>query len=804
MRLTLNWLKDHVDTDGMTPEELAHRLTMAGLEVEALEPLGRGLEEVTAARVLGVAPHPDADRLTVCTVDAGQGEVEVVCGAPNVHEGMITAYAAPGTRLPNGVAVKAARIRGRVSEGILLAEDEMGLTDDHSGIVALPADAGPGTPLNRVMPVEDWALEIGLTPNRPDCTSVMGVAREVAAFTGRSLRRPEIPLGPEGRGTAAEHAAVDVEDPEGCPRYSAGIVWKVRPAPSPFWMRYRLHASGVRSINNVVDVTNYVLLECGQPLHAFDYHRLHEHRIVVRRAEEGEAFTTLDGQERRLTGADLMICDGRGSVALAGVMGGLNSEIQEDTRDVLIESACFDPLTIRRTSKRLGLQTEASYRFERGIDIEGTVWALRRAMQLLEELAGGTVEPGVIDVYPRPWRPREIELRVDKTNAFLGTDLDARAMAGYLSALEMDVHSVDEQRLRVIPPPGRVDLEREVDLMEEVARMEGYDRIPVTQPAVRPEDEPAPPEVGLGERIREVVTGFGFSEAITFSFVSEDAPDLLGAPEDSPLRRAVKLVKPLTQDQAVMRTSLLPGLLQVAQSNQAHGERDLKLFEWGKVFLPSEGGELPQERLALAAVATGAWTLKSVHQDARPTDFFDVKGVLEGLLEEMGVTDLRFERNGTPPGYHPERTARVLLAGTPGGWVGQASAEVVERFELGPEPTFLLELDVPVLREAMPAEKTFEPYARFPAVLRDLSVVVDAGVESERVRSIITAEPLVESVDLFDLYRGDRIAPSETALTFRICFRSPKRTLKGREINAVHEKIVRTIEERLGGRLREG
>ncbi len=803
MRLTLNWLKDYVDVDGMTPEALAHLLTMAGLEVEALEPLGRGLEDVVTGRVISVEKHPNADRLTVCKVDGGRGEVEVVCGAPNVRGGMMTAYAPPGTRLPNGPAVKAAKIRGRASQGILLAEDEMGLTDDHSGIMELPGTLNPGVPLNRVMPLEDWALEIGLTPNRPDCTSVMGVAREVAALTGQSLHRPAIPV-PEERPTIAEHTDVVVEDPAGCPRYSAGIVWKVTLGPSPFWMRHRLHASGVRSINNVVDVTNYVLLECGQPLHAFDYQRLGEHRIVVRRAGEGEIFTTLDGQERRLTAGDLMICDGRGSVALAGVMGGLNSEIQEDTRDVLVESACFDPLTIRRTSKRLGLLTEASYRFERGIDIEGTVWALGRAMHLLAELAGGTIEPGVIDVYPKPWEPREIVLRVDKANSFLGTDLDIGTMAGYLSRLEMDVHQEDGHRLRVMPPPCRVDLEREVDLMEEVARMEGYDRIPVTQPAVRPEEEPAPAEVALGERIREIMAGAGFSEAINFSFVSEEAPDMLGAPSHSRLRNAVRLLKPLTQEQSVMRTTLLPGLLQAAQSNKAHGEADLKLFEWGKVFLPDEEGELPHERLTLAAVLTGVWVHRTIHQESRAADFYDAKGVLEVLLEALGLTEPCFERSDVPPpGYHPERTARVLPAGTPGGWVGEAAPEAVERFELGPERVFLMELDIPVLQDAMPATKTFEPYARFPAVLRDLSVVVKAGVESERVRSIIAEEKLVESAELFDLYRGDQIAPSEKALTFRICFRSPKRTLKGREVNALHEKIVRKIREQVGGRLRD-
>jgi len=802
MRLTLNWLKDYVDID-MPPEELSHLLTMAGLEVEALEPLGSGLDGVTAVRLVSVEKHPDADRLTLCRVDTGEGEAVVVCGAPNVREGMMTAYAPPGTRLPSGLSVKAAKIRGQVSQGVLLAEDEMGLTDDHTGIMELPGDTAPGTPVERVLPLKDWALEIGLTPNRPDCASVMGVAREVAAITGKTLHRPDPGSSDSRPSTIRERAGVTLEDPRGCPRYSAGLVRGASIGPSPFWMRYRLHSSGVRSINNVVDVTNYVLLECGQPLHAFDFHRLREHRIVVRRAGEGEAFTTLDGQERTLTGEDLMICDGEGSVALAGVMGGLNSEIEADTRDVLVESACFDPTTIRRTSKRLGLLTEASYRFERGVDMEGTVWALRRSMGLLVELAHGEMEPGIIDEYPIPYEPREIELRVDRTNAFLGTSLSATDMAGFLSSLEMEVHREGEDRLRVIPPSCRVDLEREVDLMEEVARMEGYDHIPVTQPAIRPEDESDPPEVALGERVREIMAGFGFSEVITYSFISDEAPDLLGAPPESALRDVVTLLKPLTQEQAVMRTTLLPGLLQAARTNLAHDEPDLRLIEWGKVFLPDPGAELPHERLCLAAFMTGAWEPRTLHQPGRAVDFYDVKGVCEALLHDLGAGEAAFERTDVPPGYHPENSARILLGGVPAGCVGQVADEVAERAEIGAGPAFFMEVDIPALQAVLPEQRTFRAYARFPAVLRDLSVVVDAGTESERVREIISEKALVESVDLFDLYHGDQIAPDEKALTFRIRYRSSERTLKGREVNALHDKIVREIGEKTGGRLRD-
>lgn len=802
MRLTLSWLRDYVPID-LRPEELADLLTMTGLEVEVLEPVGHGLEDVVVARVLSVETHPDADRLFLCRVDSGEGEVSVVCGAPNVREGMCTAYAPPGVRLPNGLHVKKAKIRGQESRGVLLAEDEMGLTDDHTGVMELPSHLEPGQPVDTALSLADWALEIGLTPNRPDCTSVIGVAREVAARTGKTLRKPGLGGLEASEPGLQEHASVIIEDEEGCPRYTAGLVWGVKIGPSPFWMRYRLYASGVRSISNVVDVTNYVMLEVGQPLHAFDYHRVRDHRIVVRRAEPGERFTTLDGQERVLTDEDLMICDGQGSVGLAGVMGGLNSEISDDTRDVLVESANFDPIRIRRTSKRLGLLTEASYRFERGVDIEGADWALRRSMQLLAELAGGTPESRIIDAYPRPYRPRKIPLRVDRTNTFLGTSLNAETMGRYLEALEMEVNPQEGNRLEVFPPPCRVDLEREVDLMEEVARMEGYDRIPLTIPAIRPEDDPDPAEVGLAAHVRGAMAGFGFTEIITYSFISEDAPDILGAPKDSPLWSAVPLLKPLTQDQSVMRTTMLPGLLQAAQTNRAYGERDLRLFEWGKVFFRDEQAELPREQLGLAGILTGAWIPPGLHEKGRAADFYDAKGVLEALLEDLGVSSVVFERGEVRPGYNPKSSARVRLGDQVAGCVGEIDPEVRKAYEIQPEKAFLFELDIPSLMDAMPREKEYIPYARYPAVFRDLSVVVDQGIESARVREIIARERLVESVDLFDLYRGDQIGPSEKALTFRICYRSQERTLDGQEVNALHDRIVRKIGEQVGGRLRE-
>jgi phenylalanyl-tRNA synthetase beta chain len=803
MRVSLNWLKDYVNIS-LSVDDLADLLTMSGLEVEAKEPLGRLLEEVVAARVLSVRAHPKADTLWLCDVEAGRGAVQVVCGAPNLRVGMMTPMALPGTKLPEGVEVKESRIRGEASVGMLLAEDEMGLTEDHTGVMTLPESLSPGTPVAQALALEDWALEIGLTPNRPDCACVIGIAREIAALTKGKLRKPEIRFRESDR-RIETLTSVTLDDPEGCPRYAAGMVCGFELKPSPFWMRHRLHVSGIRGISNVVDVTNYVLLEMGQPLHAFDYDRLKENRIVVRKAGEGEMFTTLDGKTHPMNKDNLMICDGQRPVALAGVMGGLNSEIFSESKNVLIESAFFDPITIRRSSKRLGLSTEASYRFERGVDIDGAVPALRRAMMLISELAGGEVIQGIIDNYPAPRRPREIDLRVDKTNRFLGTGLSRETMGSYLQALELEVHPLGENVLRVKVPCCRVDLTRDWDLMEEVARMEGYDNIAVTNPPIRPSDEKEAPEVTTGDRVREIMVGLGFSEVISFSFIAPESADFLGAEKDSALRCFVPLLNPLTVDQSVMRTSLMPGLLSAVKTNLSYGEKDLKLFEWGRIFIRQGTEELPRERLALSGVVMGSANPKDWYREERAADFYDAKGVVEALLKALGSRALVFERGDIPPWYLKEAASLIRLADQRLGTVGELAPEVLKRFDVDAPRVFAFEIDGTVLIEKVSGDRTFEPLAKFPAVYRDLSLVAKKSVECERIQAIILLEgkELVESVALFDLFEGGKIGPSEKALAFRICYRSRESTLDGKDINKLHETIVERIGKETGARLRE-
>ena len=803
MKTNLHWLKELVHIE-MKAQELANALTMAGLEVEALESLDFNFDKIVVGLINEVRPHPDADRLFVCDVDAGGRSVQVVCGAPNTRAGLKAPLALPGAVLADGTEVREGKIRGVLSAGILLAEDELGLTDDHTGIMELDEDWEPGVELSALMPQGDWVMEIGITPNRPDCASVLGIAREIAAITGGDLRLPQYDL--EEKGPPIESLArIQLTDPEGCPRYAARIIQDVRLGPSPFWMRYRLHLGGIRSINNVVDVTNYVLLELGQPLHAFDYDRLRGHMIEVKRAFSGQRFTTLDGQTRELTDEVLLICDAERPVALAGIMGGLNSEIFEGTRHVLLESAFFDPITIRRGAKHLGLTTEASYRFERGTDIGGVVYAADRAAYLIQKVAGGKIAKGVLDEYPNKRPQPTIKLRVRETNNVLGTNLTTAQVEKCLKALKMEVKQEGENELLVIPPTYRVDIHREIDLVEEVARISGYQDIPVRTPSIRASEESRYWELDMSSRVRWVMTSMGYTEVITYSFISPRLVENLGAASDHRLMNFVQLLNPLTVDQSVMRTCLFPGLLMAAKQNLFYGEKGLKLFEWGKIFLDRGKDQQPEERYHVAGLLTGPIIPKRWHSPERRADFYDIKGAVEALLENLGATGILFKRPAQFPGLNNEGSADIVVHEEVIGHVGQLNKDVVEAYDLGKGDFFLFEIDAETLRSKIPTEKRFTPFARFPAVYRDISIIVAKDVESLTIEQIIKREggALVESVDIFDVYEGKGIASNEKAVGFRVCYRSADRTLDGEEVNRLHQNIIDKIREQTGGRLRE-
>ncbi len=804
MRVSLNWLKEYVDID-LAPAALCDALTMAGLEVEGLEPVADGLGHVVAARIVRVEPHPDADRLFLCHVDTGSETSQVVCGAQNLRVGDMAPLALPGARLPIGTTVKESAIRGQASRGMLLAEDEMGLTDDHTGIMVLPGEVSAGREVAAVLSLPDWVLDIGITPNRADCACVIGIAREIAAITGSQLKLPAIAVNEDGPPTETL-TSVTIEDPDGCPRYTAGLLQGIELRPSPFWMRYRLFQSGVRSINNIVDVSNYVMLEMGQPLHAFDYNRLQENRIVVRKASDGDRFTTLDGQTRELNGETLMICDGKRFVGLAGIMGGLNSEIFEGTTNVLVESAFFDAVTIRRSARRLGLSTEASYRFERGIDIERVPWALKRSLSLMQQLGGGTLASGILDNYPRPYTAPEIPFRPEKANALLGIDLSRETMIRYFQSLDMAVKEDEDGKIRVVPQSFRLDIRREVDLIEEVARLHGYDSIPVSSPAVRLSDEKDAPALLLRDRMRSLASSFGFTEVITYSFVSPEALQAAGSPGGYHEDQVVRIMNPLTNDQSVLRTSLVPGLLTTLKMNISHGERTLKLFEWGKIFFNRGEGIQPHERIWLAGIMTGPYRAKAWYCAEREVDYFDAKGALEGLLENVGVRNPSFQRGAQSPPYDPGFSSAVFASDVLLGNVGQVSPVVMKAFDLEDEEAFLFDLDIQALLGVLPRAKRFQPFARYPAVYRDISMIVSRKEESGSILRLIREEGknLVESVQIFDSYEGKNMDRNEKALGFRVCYRSTEGTLDGTTVNELHEAIIARIRRDTGGRLREG
>ncbi len=801
MRVSLNWLKEFVDID-QTPGELAEILTMAGLEVEGLEQRAQNLDDFKVSKILDINPHPRADRLSICQLDVGKETVSVVCGATNINKGDFVPLALPGTSLPNGMAIKVSKIRGELSQGMLLAEDEMGLTDDHTGIMILPDDLTPGQPLTEAMDLEDWILEVTLTPNRIDCASILGIARELGALIRKKITIPEVHF--EESDIAIEDLAeVTVLDNNGCPRYTAGLVDKVKIGPSPFWIRYRLHVSGIRSINNVVDITNYVLMEFGQPLHAFDYHRLGDRKIVVKRAENNQIFTTLDEQTRDLDDQTLMICDGKREIAIAGIMGGLNSEITESSTTVLIESAYFNPTMIRRSSKMLSLSTEASYRFERGIDIEGVDLALKRSLGLIKQLAGGNIAKGIIDCYPKTWSSPKITLRADRANNILGTNVDVKIMANHLSSLSMAVKIVDQNRIVVSSPSFRVDITREADLIEEIARLIGYNNIPVTLPAIRPTEEDIT-EFVLRDRIKNMMVGMGFTEIITYSFISPKSADILGAEQNSNLRSFVKLLNPLTQDQSVMRTSLIPGLLSTVRLNSLRGQNDLRIFEWGKIYIKGEE-ELPQEKQVLAALITGMGSTQEWYQERREADFFDIKGVAENILKELSIENTEYKGNNPREGFNPYEYARIYSNESEIGTIGEVSKDVMDGYELE-KKAYVFEIYIETLLPLISWVKKFTPLAKFPLVRRDISIILNRSIESAMLINIVKeiGKGLVESVNIFDIYQGKQIIPQEKALALGVNYRSKERTLTDDEVNKLHEEVIEEICRQTGGRLREG
>ena len=794
MKVSLNWLKDYVEIR-MGVQELVNLLTMAGLEVEGAISTGEGLEKVVVAEIDSIQKHPNADRLSLVEARTSKERFSIVCGATNIREGQKVPLALVGSRLPNGVEIKRSKIRGVPSEGMLCSEIELGLGQDASGIMILSPETPLGIELGEALGLKDTILDISITPNRPDCLCMIGVAREIAALTHQKLRYPIVTLSDQGK-EIHQKTSVTILDPDLCPRYVARMIEGVKISPSPSWMRNRLEKVGVRPINNVVDVTNFIMMEYGQPLHAFDFELLEEGRIVVRRSKEGEEFVTLDGVKRSLDKEMLMICDGVKPVAIAGVMGGLNSEIREDTKTVLLESAYFNPESNRRTSKQLGLETEAAYRFGRGIDYGGCLLAANRASQLIHELAGGKVVEGVIDAYPRTILPSPIRLRLRRIHQVLGTEVPAKQVKTYLEALGLNIRGEDEDDLVVIPPSFRGDLEREIDLIEEVARLNGYDRIPITLPKGPPSSEEKSRDFLLERKTVELLIHHGFHEVITYSFTSPSSSDLIGLNPDDPRRNHLPILNPLAEDLFVLRTTLIPGLLETARYNISRKNSNLKIFELRRVFFPQEGEKLPKEVRFLAGLAMGVDQDPHWAHPQRPIDFFDIKGCIEDLLEVLQIEGVKFSRAEDIPYLHPGKASRVVLGKEVIGVLGEVHPQVLSHYEIQ-ERAYLFEIDFEQMVKWAGEGKQFRPLPRFPAVYRDLSVVIDDSLESEKVAEAIRTfhRPFIEEITLFDVYRGSPIPEGKKGISYRIRYQAADRTLTDEEVNQYHEEVISRLKE---------
>lgn len=803
MIVTSNWLKDFVDFD-LSPEELSHRLTMVGLEIDAMEKLGEGLDSVIVARLASVEPHPEADRLTLCQVETGSETVQVVCGATNHRSGDLVALAQVGSVLPGDFKIKKSKIRGVESQGMLCSEKELHLAEESAGIMILPPGLTLGQPVFAALGLKDVRLELGLTPNRADCLSVIGVAREVAAMVGQKVHLPSSPLLELGRAMADE-TSVTIEQPAMCPRYAARLIKGVKIGPSPEWLVRRLEAVGTRSISNVVDVTNYVLLELGHPLHAFDFNLLHGRRIVVKEAQPGTSFTTLDSQVRLLQAGDLVICDAEGPVALAGIMGGENSEIGPQTVDILLESAYFDPMTIRRTSKRLGIHSESSHRFERGADIDMVPVALDRAAALILEVAGGTLAQGVIDNYPHKIPGRRVTITARRTGEILGVKLDALEIKQLLSGLglkcQLEVDRADGA-LTVDIPAYRHDLEREIDLIEEVARLNGYDKIPTTMPASRMLAQQAGSREYVS-RLRNLMVAAGFAEVINYSFISPTAYHRIGLNDTDRRHTSVAIVNPLTEEQSVMRTTLVPSLLETLTRNLCYRSRDLALFELRPVFLPKVDQELPEEALRITAVLCGRRAPEGWNQGADMVDFFDIKGVAQTLCQSFHLGELTWDNRAGEPFLHPGKSCTLSSGKQVLGTLGEVHPQVLEAYGID-LPVYLLDLAVPQLISAGALHGGFKPLSRFPDVYRDSAFLLDDAVTAQAVLDLIGTVKIkdLEDVVLFDLYRGKGIPEGKKSLGVRLRYRSMEKTLTDEEVTKAHGKVVQALIAQLGAEIR--
>ncbi|WP_372813146.1 phenylalanine--tRNA ligase subunit beta [Paenibacillus sp.] len=816
MKVSYQWLSQYVDVSGYTANELAEKLTRSGIEVDIVENRNKGVTGVVVGYVKSREKHPDADKLSVCKVDVGQAEeLQIVCGAKNVDAGQKVPVAIVGAKLPDGLVIKRAKLRGVESQGMICSAKELGLNDKllpkeiQEGILVLPADTPIGADILEVLAINDEVMDLDLTPNRSDALSMLGAAYEIGAILGRDVKTPDSASGlqdTESPVTASDRISVEITAKDACSHYAARLIEGVKIGPSPLWLQNRLMAAGIRPISNIVDVTNYVMLEYGQPLHAFDADRLANGHIDVRFAREGEKLVTLDDVERTLEPHMLLITDGTKPVGLAGVMGGANSEVSEVTTRILLESAKFDGGTIRKTSRQLGLRSEASLRFEKEVNPEAVIPALNRAAALMAELAGGQVASGIVEAVAREHRPVQIEITLGRINSYLGTSLTMDEVTSIFRRLNFTFEPLEQDGLLVHVPSRRGDITRTVDLIEEVARLHGYDNIPTTLMNTETTPGALTKEQAIRRTVRRLMTGSGLHEAITYSFTHpEQIASFAGAYRDA---QPVALAMPMSEERSVLRTSLVPHLIDAALYNRNRNIDDVALFEIGRVFLSSESSlsKLPEEKLLLSALMTGKRS--ELHWTGKPgnVDFFDLKGVFERVVSYLGIEGIRYVA-AKPEGFHPGRTASIEVEEDGVcrviGTIGQLHPALQQAKDLA--DTYVLEVELETLAKLAGERFTYRQLPRFPAITRDMALVVDRAVAVGDLIATAqaTAGDWLESIQVFDIYTGDRIDSSKKSVAISLVYRTPERTLTDEEVSELHVRVVAALEASYGAELRK-
>lgn len=796
MLVSLNWLKQYVNIQDLSPEELAEKITRSGIEVDSVIDRSQGMTKVVVGHVISKEKHPDADKLSICQVEVGEGDVrQIICGAPNVAAGQNVIVALHGARLPGGFKIKKAKMRGQESNGMICSLQELGVEsrlvpkEYADGIYVLPEDAVPGSDALELVGLHDTVLELDLTPNRSDALSMLGVAYEVGAILSEEVKLPEITYATSNE-KAADYIKVTVEAKEENPLYAAKVVKNVKIQESPLWLQHYLMAAGVRPHNNVVDITNYILMEYGQPLHAFDYDSLKTKEIVVRLAKEGEKIVTLDEQERTLKSHNLVITNGVEPVAVAGVMGGANSEVTENTTTVVIEAAYFNGLSVRRTSKELGLRSDSSARFEKGVDPNRVLQAQERAAQMLAQLAGGEVLDGTVLVDELDKTPARVVVSPDFINARLGMKISLEEMLAILERLKFDVEAANGL-LIIDVPTRRQDIKIEEDIVEEIARLYGYDEIPLTLPEGKTHIGGLTPYQEKRRVVRNVMEGAGLYQAVTYSLTSEELSQKYALKTEE----TTKLLMPMSEERSTLRQSLLPHLVEAASYNVARKAKSVALYEIGSVFLGKTEEELPFEEEHVALIITGKWVDHAWKGEKVEVDFFVAKGIVEMLFEKLGLTERVSYEKANVDGLHPGQTANVLLDGEKVGIIGGLHPAERKKVDLG--ETFVAELNIQKLLEASVENLVYTAVPRFPAITRDIALELDRAKPAGEIEAIIrkSGTKLLKEVNVFDLYEGDKIAPGKKSVAFTLTYFDPERTLTDEEVTNAHEKVLKALEE---------